>query len=92
LWRIRLDVNVVPVPPPICKINSKGTAVLNARHAGNRGKFKRRLQDYSGFGLKPQTPTPKSAQLASHAPKEKTKACIRQSASSTEQRRGLDSI
>jgi hypothetical protein len=25
-------------------------------------------QDYSGFGLKPQTPTPKSAQLASRAP------------------------
>jgi len=24
-------------------------------------------QDYSGFGLKPQTPTPKSAQLASRA-------------------------
>jgi hypothetical protein len=25
------------------------------------------IQDYSGFGLKPQTPTPKSAQLASRA-------------------------
>ena len=25
-------------------------------------------QDYSGFGLKPQTRTPKSAQLASRAP------------------------
>jgi hypothetical protein len=31
---------------------------------GNRGKFKK-AQDYSGFGLKSQTPTPKSAQLAS---------------------------
>jgi hypothetical protein len=36
LWRIRLDVNVVPVPSPIRKINSKGTAILNARRAGNR--------------------------------------------------------
>ena len=27
-----------------------------------------RPQDYSGFGLKPQKPTPKSAQLASRAP------------------------
>ena len=26
LWRIRPDVNVVPVPPPVRKINSKGTA------------------------------------------------------------------
>jgi len=34
---------------------------------GNRGKFKK-AQDYSGFGLKSQTPTPKSAQLASRAP------------------------
>jgi hypothetical protein len=25
------DVNVVPVLPPVRKINSKGTAVLNAR-------------------------------------------------------------
>jgi hypothetical protein len=37
LWRIRPDINVVPVPPHIRKINSKGTAVLNARRAGNRG-------------------------------------------------------
>ena len=29
-------------PPPVRKINSKGTAVLNARRAGNRGKPKRR--------------------------------------------------
>jgi hypothetical protein len=26
LWRIRPDVNVVPVPPRVRKINSKGTA------------------------------------------------------------------
>jgi hypothetical protein len=41
LWRIRPDVNVVPVPPPARKINRKGIAVLNARRAGNRGKSKR---------------------------------------------------
>jgi hypothetical protein len=29
-------------PPSIRKINRKGTAVLNARRAGNRGKSKRR--------------------------------------------------
>jgi type II secretory pathway component HofQ len=32
------------VQPPIRKINSKGTAVLNARRADNRGKFKRRFK------------------------------------------------
>ena len=31
LWRIKTDVNVVPVPPPVRKIDSKGTAVLNAQ-------------------------------------------------------------
>jgi hypothetical protein len=31
-------VNVVPVPPPVRRINGKGTAVLNARRAGNRAK------------------------------------------------------
>jgi class 3 adenylate cyclase len=36
--------DVVPVPPPVRGINSKGTAVLNARRAGNRGKSKRRLK------------------------------------------------
>jgi hypothetical protein len=61
LWGIRPDVKVVPVPPPVRKINSKGTAVLNARRAGNRGKFQETPQDYSGFWLTPQTPTPKSA-------------------------------
>jgi hypothetical protein len=50
LWRIRPDVKVVPVPPPVRKINSKGSAVLNARHAGNRGKSKRRLKTTPVFG------------------------------------------
>ena len=36
LWRIKTDVNVVPVPPPVPRIHSKGTAVLNARCVGNR--------------------------------------------------------
>jgi hypothetical protein len=30
-------------------------------------QIQEKAQDYSGFGLKPQTPTPKSAQLASRA-------------------------
>jgi hypothetical protein len=55
------------VPPSIHKINSEGTTVLNARRAGSRGKFKRSLKT-TGFGLKSQTATPKSAQLASRAP------------------------
>ena len=73
LWRIKTDVSVVPVPPPVrkldpknleahaatqCysvppsirKINSKGTAVLNARRAGDRGKSKRRLKTTSVLG------------------------------------------
>jgi hypothetical protein len=42
LWPIiRPDVNVVPVRPPIRKINSKGTAVLNARGVpGSGGKIR----------------------------------------------------
>jgi hypothetical protein len=64
----RPDVNVVPVPPPVRKINSKGTAVLNARRAGQRRQIQEKTQDYSGFGLKAQTPTSKSAQLTSRAP------------------------
>ena len=44
------DVKVVPVPPPVRKINSKGTAVLNALRAGNRGKSKRRLKTTPVFG------------------------------------------
>jgi hypothetical protein len=39
-----LNQNRSSLPPPIRKINSKGTAVLNARRASNRGKFKRRLK------------------------------------------------
>jgi hypothetical protein len=38
LWRTRPDVNVVTVPPPVRRINSKGTAVLNAPRAGNCAK------------------------------------------------------
>jgi hypothetical protein len=63
LWPIKTDANVVPVPLPVRKINSKGTAVLNARRAGQwRRQIQEEAQDYSGFGLKPQTPAPKSAQ------------------------------
>jgi hypothetical protein len=35
---------------------------------GNGGKSQEKAQGYSGFGLKLQTRTPKSAQLASRAP------------------------
>jgi len=42
---VRPDVNVVPVTPPVREINSKGTAALNARRAGNCGKSKRRLKE-----------------------------------------------
>jgi hypothetical protein len=41
---------IVPVPPPVHKINSKGIAVLNARRAGNVGKSKRRLKTTPVFG------------------------------------------
>ena len=41
LWRIRPDMNVAPIAPPVRKINRDGIAVLNARRAGNRGKSKR---------------------------------------------------
>ena len=47
---VAADVKVVPVPPPVRKINSKGTAVLNALRAGNRGKSKRRLKTTPVFG------------------------------------------
>src|SRR5215471_19988892 len=62
LWCIKMDANVVPIPPPVRKINSKGTAVLNVRRAGQWRQIQEKAQDYSGFGLKPQIPTPKSAQ------------------------------
>jgi hypothetical protein len=39
--------------------------IRNVRRAGNR---QIQAQDYSGFGFKVPTPTPKSAQLASRAP------------------------
>ena len=38
LWRIRADINILPVAPPVRKINGVGIDVLNARRAGNRGK------------------------------------------------------
>ena len=38
LWRIRPDINVVPIAPPVRKIGRRGIDVLNARRAGNRGK------------------------------------------------------
>ena len=41
LWRIPEDINVVPLSPPIRKIRSQDTVVLNARKAGNRGRAKR---------------------------------------------------
>ncbi len=41
LWRIRPDINVVPIAPPVRKIDRHGIDVLNARRAGNRGKSKR---------------------------------------------------
>src|SRR3974390_36438 len=42
LWRIPLDINVVPFPPPTRKISVKDIAVLNERRAGNRGRANRR--------------------------------------------------
>jgi hypothetical protein len=41
LWRIPLDINVVPFAPPTRKISVKDIAVLNARRAGNRGRANR---------------------------------------------------
>ena len=38
LWRIGADINILPVAPPVRKINGVGIDVLNARRAGNRGK------------------------------------------------------
>jgi len=38
LWRIPLDINVVPFAPPTRKIRAEDIAVLNARRAGNRGR------------------------------------------------------
>ena len=41
LWRIRPDMNVASIAPPVRKINRPGIAVLKERRAGNRGKSKR---------------------------------------------------
>jgi hypothetical protein len=40
LWRIPVDINVVPVPPPPRTIRVEDTRILNARRAGNRGRRK----------------------------------------------------
>jgi hypothetical protein len=67
-WAHQAGTQCCSVPPSIRKINSKGNAVLNARRAGQWRQIQEKAQDYSGFGLKLQTPIPKSAQLASRAP------------------------
>lgn len=38
LWRIPVDMNVAPFPPPIRKLRTQDVIVLNERRAGNRGK------------------------------------------------------
>jgi hypothetical protein len=63
LWRIRRDVNVVPGQSPIRKFTRKGTAVLNARRASNRGNSKRSSRLLQ-FWVKAKTSAPKSAQLS----------------------------
>jgi len=42
LWRIGPDMNVSEIAPPVRKINRQGIDILNARHAGNRGKRQHR--------------------------------------------------
>jgi hypothetical protein len=55
-WAHQAGTQCCSVPPSIRKINSKGTAVLNAQRAGNRGEFKRRpLKTTPVLGLKSQT-------------------------------------
>lgn len=44
LWRIPLDINVVPVQPPERKITKDEKSALRARRAGNRGKKARQNQ------------------------------------------------
>ena len=41
LWRIPIDINVVPVPPVPRTIRPEDTRILNARRAGNRGRRNR---------------------------------------------------
>jgi hypothetical protein len=67
LWPIKTDVNVVPVPPPVRKINSKGTAVLHVWRAGQWRQIQEKAQDHSGFGLKSQTPARKIGTTLSRA-------------------------
>ena len=42
LWRIPLDINVTPLPPPIRKIRLQDLKVLSNRRAGKRGRAKAR--------------------------------------------------
>jgi hypothetical protein len=42
LWRIPLDINVTPLPPPIRKIRPQDLKVLSNRRAGKRGRAKAR--------------------------------------------------
>ena len=45
LWRIKPDLNVTPLEPPVREINSEGIAILNARRAGNRGKTSQGVEE-----------------------------------------------
>jgi hypothetical protein len=38
IWRIPVDINVAPLPPPIRKLRQQDIVVLNNRRAGNRGR------------------------------------------------------
>ena len=38
VWRIPIDVNVVPLPPLIRKLRLQDILVLNNRRAGTRGR------------------------------------------------------
>jgi hypothetical protein len=40
LWHVPTDINVAPFPLPIRKLRRQDVSVLNARRAGNRGRFK----------------------------------------------------
>jgi hypothetical protein len=41
LWRVPVDINVAPLPPPIRKLRQQDIIVLNNRRAGNRGRANR---------------------------------------------------
>ncbi|NVO13607.1 MAG: hypothetical protein HXX10_06180 [Rhodoplanes sp.] len=48
LWRIRPDMNVVPVSLPVWELGRQDLAVLNDRRAGNRGSAQRKTTPVSG--------------------------------------------